>query len=141
MQIAVPFVLPMFCVVALASLLKLDHPLLGYSLGPLELAGGIAVGYCLRFAARAAASASARPVPRWLYGLAGLCFLALTVMFARLSYGDSSGSGNEAASITLAFLALYCGIGGGLSLGRALASGPKRKIFWVFLPRWLTSAR
>lgn len=141
MQLAVPLLLPMFYVGSLVSLLKLDHPLLAHSLSPLLLVGVVALGYCLRVAAKAAASASTRLVPRWPYGLAGLCFLALIVVFARLAYAESHATGHEVASVTLGFLAFYCAIGGVLSLGHALVRGPRRKAFWVFLPRWLDSAR
>jgi hypothetical protein len=137
MQIAVPFILPTFCIGALGSLLKLEHPLLAVAVSPLALAGGLAFGYYMRVAAKAAAASSARAVPRRLYGLGGLCILALTVVVARLSYAESHASGNEAFSITLGFLAVYCAIGGVLHLGRALARGRKRLIFWVFLPRWM----
>jgi hypothetical protein len=138
-QIAVPFMLPAFWIGALGSLLKLDHPLLALALLPLAAAGTLAFGYYLRVAAKAAAASSARAVPRWLYGLAGLFFLCLTAVGVRLCYAESHASGNEAFSITLGFLAFYGAIGGVLSLGRALARGRKRLIFWVFLPRWLTS--
>jgi len=137
MQIAVPFMLPMLCFGALARLLQLDHPLMAYALSPLEAAGALAFGYCMRVVAKRAAAASTRPVPRLLYGLAGLCLLSLTVVLARLSYAESHASGNAAFSITLGFLAFYCAIGGALSLGRAVTRGPKRLAFWVFLPRWL----
>jgi hypothetical protein len=139
MQIAVPFLLPTFGFASLWSLLKLDHPLLALALSPLEIAGALAFGYLMRVAAKAAAAASARPVPRLLYGVAGLCSFALTVVLARLSYAQSHTSGNEALSITLGVLALYCTIAGALALGRGLAWGPRRLAFWVFLPRWLDS--
>lgn len=71
-QIAVPFMLPAFCIGALGSLLKLDHPLLALALSPPAVAGTLAFGYYLRVAAKAAAAWSTRPVPRWLYGLAAL---------------------------------------------------------------------
>ena len=91
----------------------------------------------MRVAAKRAAAASTRPVPRLLYGLAGLCLLSLTVVLARLSDAESHASGNAAFSITFGFLAFYCAVAGVLSLGRALTRGPKRLAFWVFLPRWL----
>jgi hypothetical protein len=141
MQMAVPLLLPMFYVGSLVSLLKLDHPVLAYSLSPLLLVGVLALGYCFRVAARAAAAASRRLVPRWIYGLAALCFLALIVVFARLAYAESHASDTEVASITLGFVAFYCAIGGVLLLGRALVRGPRRTAFWVFLPHWLDSAR
>jgi hypothetical protein len=139
MQIAMPFILPTFCIGALGSLLRLEHPLLALAVSPLVLAGALAAGYYLRVAAKTAAAASTRTVPRWLYGLAGLCFLALAVLAAELSYAQSHASGNEAFSIAVGFLAFYCAIGGALCLGRALARGRRRLIFWVFLPRWLAS--
>jgi hypothetical protein len=139
MQIAVPFILPAFCIGALGSLLKLEHPLLALAVSPLALAGGLVFGYYMRVAAKTAAAASARAVPRWRYGLGGLCFLALTVVVAQLSYAESHSSGNEAFSITLGFLAVYCAIGGVLHLGRALGRGRRRLLFWVFLPRWMAS--
>jgi hypothetical protein len=139
MQIAVPFVLPMFWFGSLARVLELDHPLAGYALSPAELAGAFAVGYLLRVTAKKASAASTRPVPRLLLGLGGLCFFALTVVLARISYAESHASGNAALSITLGFLAFYCAIGGVLAFGRALARGPRRLAFWVFLPRWLDS--
>ena len=93
----------------------------------------------MRVAAKKAAAASTRPVPRQLYGLSGLCFFALAVVLARLSYAESHASGNAAISVTLGFLAFYCAIAGVLALGRALARGPTRLSFWVFVPRWLDS--
>jgi hypothetical protein len=126
--------LPTFCIGALGSLLKIEHPLLALAVIPLALAGALAFGYYMRVAAKTAAAASTRAVPRWLYGLAGLCFLSLTVVAAWLSYAESHASGNEAFSITLGFLAFYCALGGVLSLGRALARGHKRMVFWDFLP-------
>lgn len=139
MQIAVTFVLPCFCFGALGSLLKVEHPLVALAVFPLALAGALALGYWMRVAAKTVAAASTRPVPRPLYGLAGLCLIALTVALARLSYAESHASGNAAFSITSGFLALYCAIGGVLALGRALARGPSRLAFWVFVPRWLDS--
>jgi hypothetical protein len=139
MQIAVPYLLPMSCIVSLASQEKLYHPLLVVAGSPLWLAGGLALGQLMRVAAKTAAAASMRPVPRWLYGLAGLCLLALMVVLARLSYAQSHASGNAALSIALGFLAFYCAIAGVLALGRAIARGPRRLAFWVFLPRWLDS--
>jgi hypothetical protein len=73
--------------------------------------------------------------------LAGLCFLALTVVLALLSYAFSHASGNAAVSVTFGFLAFYCAITGVLCLGRALTWGPKRLVFWVFLPRWLLDSQ
>jgi len=139
MQIAVPFVLPMFLFTSLWSLLKLDYPLLAWTLGLPALVGVLAFGYLMRVAAKQAAAASTRPVPRPLYGFAGLCLFALTVVLARLSYAESHASGNAAVSITFGFLAFYCVIGGVLALGRALARGHKRLRFWVFVPRWIDS--
>jgi hypothetical protein len=139
MQIAVPYLLPMFCIVSLVSLLKIEHPLLTLVASPLWLGGGLAFGQLMRVAARTAAAASKRPVPRWLYALAGPCFLALMVELARLSYAQSHAAGNAAFSIILGFLAFYCAIGGVLALGRAVVRGPRRLAFWVFLPRWLDS--
>jgi hypothetical protein len=141
MQIAVPFILPTSCIAALGSLLRVEHPLLALAVSPLALAGALAIGYCMRVSAKTAAAASTWPVPRWLYGPAGLCFLALTVVLARLSYAESHASGNAAFSITFAFLAFYCAIAGVLCLGRALIRGPKRLAFWVFLPRWLLDSQ
>jgi len=141
MQIAVPFILPTSCIGAVGSLLRVEDPLLALALSPLALAGALAIGYGMRVAAKTASAASTWPVPRWLYGLAGLSFLALTVVLARLSYAESHASGNAAFSITLAFLAFYCAIAGVLCLGRAFIRGPKRLAFWVFLPRWLLDSQ
>ena len=141
MQITVPFVLPGAWLGSLASLLRLERPLAAYALSPLELVGALALGYCIRVAAKTAAAISAHPVPRLLYGLAGLGFFALAVALAPLSYAESHATGNAAISVTLGFLAFYCAIAGLLSLGRALTRGPKRLAFWVFLPRWLLDAQ
>ena len=139
MQIAVPFLLPMFWFASLWSLLKLDYPLLAWVLGLPALVGALAFGYLMRVAAKKAAVASTRPVSRLLYGLTGLCLFALMVLLAQLSYAESHASGNAAVSITFGFLAFYCAIGGVLALGRALARGPKRLSFWLFIPRWIDS--
>jgi hypothetical protein len=137
MQIAVPFLLPGAAFASLMSLLRLDHPVLAYALDPLVLAGVLAFCFCLRVAAKKAAASSRRRVPRLLYGLGALCFLALAIALAPLSYAESHASGNAAISVTVGFLAFYCAIAGVLFLGRALMRGPKRQAFWVFLPRWL----
>ena len=139
MQIALPLILPTFSIGALVSLLRLEHPYVALAVGPLALAGALALGYYIRVASKRAAAASKREVPRWLYGSAGLCFLPLTFVMGRLAFAESHATGNEAFSITLGFLAFYCAIAGGLFLGRALARGPKRLIFWIFVPRWLAS--
>jgi hypothetical protein len=139
MQIAVPFMLPMFWFASLWSLLKLDYPLLAWMLGLPALVGALAFGYLMRVAAKKAAAASTRPVPRLLYGFTGLCLFAVTAVLARLSYAESHASGNAAVSITFGFLAFYCAISSVLALGRALARGSKRLSFWVFVPRWLDS--
>ncbi|HXW47663.1 MAG TPA: hypothetical protein VEL03_22895 [Streptosporangiaceae bacterium] len=133
--------IPAFYIGALGSLLKLEHPLLALALFPLALAGGLALGYGMYRAGKTVAAASTQPVPRWLYGLAGPCFLALAVVASRLAYAQSHASGNAAASITLGFLALYSAVGGVLCLGRAIARGPTRMIFWVFLPQWACPER
>jgi hypothetical protein len=119
------------------KLLMLDYPLAAYALGLPVFAATLAFGLCARIAARKAAAASTRPVPRLVYGLFGLCFFALTVALAALSYAESHASGNAAISVTVGFLAFYCAIAGVLWLGRALMRGSKRVAFWVFLPRWL----
>jgi hypothetical protein len=141
MQIMMPFVLPGAWFASLVSLLKLDYPLAAYALSPLVFAGVLAFGYCIRVAAKRAAAASRRTVPRLIYGLAGLCFIGLTVAVAPLSYAYSHASGNAAISVTFGFLAFYCAIAGVLCLGRALVRGPKRLAFWVFLPRWLLDSQ
>jgi len=140
MQVTLPFVLPGAWLGSLESLLRLDHPLAAYLLSLPGLAGMLAVGYCLRVAARKAAAASTRPVSRLVYALAGLCFLGLAVALAPLCYAESHASGNAAVSVTLGFLAFYCAIAGTLALGRAVTKGPRRLAFWVFLPRWLQDA-
>ena len=135
------FFLPLPWFASLESVLRLDHPLMAYALSPLLLVVTLALGYCMRVAAKKAAGASRRSVPRSLYGLAGLCFVALAFVLAALSYAESHASGNAAVSITFGFLAFYSGIGGVLSLGRALARGRKRLAFWVFLPRWIVDSQ
>jgi hypothetical protein len=112
-----------------------------FALSPLIFAATLAFGYYLRVAAKKAAAASVRTVPRLVYGLAGLCLFALTVGLAPLPYAYSHASGNAAVSVTFGFLALYCAIAAVLCLGRALARGPKRLAFWVFLPRWLLNSQ
>jgi hypothetical protein len=72
MQIAVPFFLPIPWLGSLESILRLDHPLMAYTLSPLLVAVALAVGYAFRVTARAVAAASRRRVPRPIYGLAGL---------------------------------------------------------------------
>jgi len=141
MQIAVPLVLPLAWSVSLMSLLKLDDPVAVDTLSPLILAATLAFGYCMRIAANKAATASTRPVPRFAYGLAGLCFFALTVVLAPVSYAYSHVSGSAAISVTVGFVAFYCAIAGVLCLGRALSWGSKRLAFWVFLPRWLLDSQ
>jgi hypothetical protein len=123
------------------KLLMLDYPLAAYALSLPIFAATLALGFWLRIAAKKAAAASTRPVPRLAYGLSGLCFFALTVALARLSYAESHASGNAAISVTLGFLAFYCAIVGVLSLGRALMRGPKRLAFWAFLPRWVLESQ
>jgi hypothetical protein len=56
---------------------------LAWALGLPAVVGALAFGYLMRVAARKAAAASTRPGPRLLYGLAGLCFLALGRALAR----------------------------------------------------------
>jgi len=141
MQVTLPFVLPAAWFGSLMSLLRLDNLLAAYALSPVMVAGTLVFGYCVRLAAKKAAAASRRTVPRLVYGSAGLCLLALTVVLAALSYAYSHASGNAAVSVTLGFLALYCAIAGVLCLGRALTWGPKRLAFWVFLPRWLLDSQ
>ena len=133
------FVLPGLWLGALGSLLKVEHPLVALAISPLVLAGALALAYWIHAAHKSfsLAAMSTRPVPRLLYGLAGLCFFALAVGLARLSFAQSHAGGNAAFSITLGFLALYCAIGATLNLGRALTWGRSRLIFWIFLPRWL----
>ena len=137
LQILVPFLLPGAWIGSLTSLLRLDDPQIWFVLSPLLVAGTLVFGYCMRLAAKKAAAASTRPVPRWAYGLAGLCFLGLTVVLAPLSYAYSHASGNAAVSLTFGFLAFYCAITVVLCFGRALVRGPRHLAFWVFLPRWL----
>jgi hypothetical protein len=141
MQITLPFVLPGAWFGSLMSLLRLDNLFAAYALSPVMVAGTLALGYCMRLAATKAAAASRRAVPRLVYGLAGLCFLALTVVLALPSYAFSHASGNAAVSVTFGFLAFYCAIAGVLGLGRALTPGHKRLVFWVFLPRWLLDSQ
>lgn len=133
----VPFVLPGAWFGSLVSLLRLEYPLAAYALSPLLFVGALAFGYCMRIAAKRAAAASRRMLPRLVYGLAGLCFIGLTVVQAPLSYAYSHASGNAAISVTFGFLSFYCAIAGVLCLGRAFVRGPKRLAFWVFLPCWL----
>jgi hypothetical protein len=137
MQIAVPFFLPIPWLGSLESILRLDHPLMAYTLSPLLVAVALAVGYAFRVTARAVAAASRRRVPRPIYGLAGLCLIAAAVILARLSYAESHAAGNAAISITFAFLALYSTGGAVLCAGRSFVTGPRRLAFWVFLPRWV----
>jgi hypothetical protein len=137
MQIAVPLLLPIPWLGSLESILRLDHPLMAYTLSPLLLAGALALGYAFRVAAMTVAAASRRRVPRPIYGLAGLSLIAAAVILVRQSYAESHASGNAAISITFAFLALYSTIGAVLSAGRSFVRGPRRLAFWVFLPRWI----
>jgi hypothetical protein len=137
MQIAVPFFLPIPWLGSLESILRLDHPLMAYTLSPVLVALALAVGYAFRVTARAVAAASRRRVPRAIYGLAGLILIAVAIILARLAYAESHASGNAAISITFGFLAFYSTIGGVLSAGRSFVRGPKRLAFWVFLPHWI----
>jgi hypothetical protein len=141
MQILVPFLLPGAWIGSLTNLMRLDYPQVWFVLSPLIFAGALAFGYCMRIAAKKAAAASTRRVPRWAYGLAGLCFVGLTIALAPLSYAYSHASGNAAISLTIGFLAFYCAIAGVLCFGRALIRGPRRLGFWVFLPRWLLDSK
>jgi hypothetical protein len=141
MQIMVPFVLPGAWFGSLVSLLRLDYPFAAYALSPLILAAVLAFGYCMRVAAKTLAAASRRTMPRFVYGLAALCFFDLTVVLVPLSFAYSHASGNAAVSVTFGFLAFYCTIAGVLCLGRALIGGPKRLAFWVFLPRWMLDSQ
>jgi hypothetical protein len=140
MQIVLAFVLPAAWIGSLMKLLALDHPLAWFALGLPVLAATLALAFGLWLAARKAAAASTRRVPRLVYGLAGLCFLALAGALAPLSYAQSHASGDAYFSVTLGFLAGYCAIAGVLGLGRAVVLGPRRLAFWVFLPRWLQDA-
>jgi hypothetical protein len=92
---------------SLVSLLRLDYPFAAYALSPLILAAVLAFGYCMRIAARTLAAASRRTVPRFVYGLAALCFFGLTVVLVPLTYAYSHASGNAAVSVTFGFLAFY----------------------------------
>jgi hypothetical protein len=141
MQIVLVFVLPAAWVGSLMKLLALDHPLAWFALGLPVFLASLALALGLWLAARKVAAASTRRVPRVLYGLAGLGFLALAAALAPLSYAQSHASGNAYLSVTLGFLAFYCAIAGVLGLGRALVRGPKRNAFWVFVPRWLQDAQ
>jgi hypothetical protein len=141
MQITLPVLLPAAWFGSLLKLLVLDHPLAGYALSLPVLAATLALALGLWFAARKVAAASTHRVPRLVYGLAGLGFLALTVALAPLAYAQSHATGSPYLSVTLGFLALYCAIAGVLCLGRALVRGPKRLAFWVFLPRWILDSQ
>ena len=74
------------------------------------------------------------------FGMAAAA-LGLAAVLGPMAYGESHTNGNAAISVTLAFLAFYCVIAGVLGLGRALVWGPKRLVFWVFLPRWVQDAQ
>jgi hypothetical protein len=141
MQITLTLVVPAAWFGSLMKLLALDHPLAWFALGLPVFAATLALAVGLWLAARKVAAASTRRVPRLVYGLAGLCFLALTVALAPLSYAESHASGNAYISVTLGFLAFYCAIAAVLGLGRAFVGGPKRLAFWVFLPRWILDSQ
>jgi len=141
MQIALPGVLPVAWLGSLGSLLRLDDPLLAYALSPVFFVGTLGLWLGLWAGAKKVAAASTRRVPRLVYGVAGLCFLGLAAVLGPMAYGESHANGNAAISVTLAFLAFYCVIAGVLGLGRALVRGPKRLVFWVFLPRWVQDAQ
>ena len=61
-------------VASLMKLLMLDYPLAAYALSLPIFAATLALGFRPRIAAKKAAAASTRPVPRLAYGLSGLCF-------------------------------------------------------------------
>jgi hypothetical protein len=79
-----------------------------------------------------------RPTPRWLYLIFTLCYAAPAWLLYRRASGYPDGShGLDWVEMTTEFTGYVCVVAALIMLGRTVAWGNFRRVFYFFVPQWL----
>ena len=108
-------------------------------LAVLALAAGI-VG--LLIAGRWLAARAVRPRSRWLYALFAACYLAPVAVLVHVAV-DHASAMNDTGWVPMAggLTAVGCAAAALVMIGRAVAWGRVRSVFYLCVPRWLSDER
>jgi hypothetical protein len=109
-----------------------------YILGYLLTAAATAAVVTLARVGRRFSLAFTRPTPRWLYLLFTTCYTAAaSVLYWLTSRRPSGPHGQDWLQMTAGLMGVTCAVAALIMLGRAIARGTFRRVFYFFVPQWL----
>lgn len=133
---------PLFLVVLFAAIMSnasLEHASASYYiLGFLLVAAATVAVLGIGRIGRRFSLAYIRPTPRWLYLIFTLCYAALaSLLYWRASKYPGYPHGLDWVQLTTELTGCVCMVAALIMLGRTVAWGYFRQVFYFFVPQWL----
>jgi ABC-type glycerol-3-phosphate transport system permease component len=136
---AVRLWIPLSLVLGLCDGARQEHAsILYYLISLVMIVASVVIVIVVSLAAPQLSAVSLQRRPRWLYALLAAVYLTPVGFFVGMAmqHAHAHTADSQWAPI-VGLIAANCALAALVMLGRAIAWGPKRRVFWLYPPLWL----